>query len=177
MDNPTASDLFARGTAWIRLGRLCSSAPCTAFVASPYTAFAASVFMRLALLSKVEDAHEDAVWTAAWSGPEQLLTGDRMNSKRARKIHGMSVADLKLAAPAVVQGPSTKMLRYGRRARTDWSRCTRTRATHWGSSRWWLTRPGPMQRPARWTPSSVCGTSMTPARRRSSKRSRPRRGA
>lgn len=32
--------------------------------------------MRLSLLSKVEDAHEDAVWTAAWAGPELLLTGE-----------------------------------------------------------------------------------------------------
>ena len=32
--------------------------------------------MRLSLLSKIEDAHEDAVWTAAWAGPELLLTGD-----------------------------------------------------------------------------------------------------
>ena len=53
----------------------------------PYLAVVASSSMRLALLSKVEDAHEDAVWTAAWSGPEQLLTGkDRTACMRMMRM-------------------------------------------------------------------------------------------
>ncbi len=48
-----------------------SEHPCGHLVPGP----SGTAFMRLALLSKVEDAHEDGVWTAAWSGPEQLLTG------------------------------------------------------------------------------------------------------
>ena len=31
--------------------------------------------MRLSLLSKVEDAHEDAVWSCAWATPDLLVTG------------------------------------------------------------------------------------------------------
>lgn len=31
--------------------------------------------MRLSLLNKVEDAHDDAVWSCAWATPNLLITG------------------------------------------------------------------------------------------------------
>ena len=34
--------------------------------------------MRLSLLSKAEEAHEDSVWSCAWAGADMLLTGDLM---------------------------------------------------------------------------------------------------
>ena len=62
--------------------------------------------MRLALLSKVEDAHEDAVWTAAWSGPEQLLTGNRADGIHAYDLHGLPgrhvPSDIGLCVPGSV---------------------------------------------------------------------------
>ena len=33
--------------------------------------------MRLSLLSRQEDAHEDAVWSCAWATSDLLVTGDR----------------------------------------------------------------------------------------------------
>lgn len=67
--------------------------------------------MRLSLLNKVEDAHDDAVWSCAWATPDLLITGsvdesvklwgeteDRLESKHTYTGHTLGVVSVAVEA-------------------------------------------------------------------------------